>query len=220
MKYYGYIYKTKNLINNKIYIGQKKGQFNFDYYGSGLIIKQAIKKEGTKNFTLELLAYGLTKKQTDKLERSYISKYRNLFGINNIYNITDGGDGGDNFTNHPYREIIREKLKNIIKSSGWHHSSETKTKMKCAKLGKSQPIEHILKRIESRRKNGKVWHTLLSKKRISESETGKIVSKETRIKLKISSKKRWDNAIESEQTRLKRKISQRKRRFREKIILC
>ena len=27
---YGYIYKTTNLINKKIYIGQRKGKFNPD----------------------------------------------------------------------------------------------------------------------------------------------------------------------------------------------
>jgi len=42
---YGYIYKTTNLINNWIYIGQKKKiKFDHNYYGSGIHLKNAINK--------------------------------------------------------------------------------------------------------------------------------------------------------------------------------
>ena len=54
---YGYIYKTTNLVNNKIYIGQHKA-YKFMkrmYLGSGIKLKAAIKKYGRKNFTCELL---------------------------------------------------------------------------------------------------------------------------------------------------------------------
>ena len=39
------IYKTKNLVNNKIYIGQDKNN-NPKYLGSGLILNRSIKKYG------------------------------------------------------------------------------------------------------------------------------------------------------------------------------
>ena len=55
-KYYGYIYLTTNLINNKIYIGQHKGKFNARYLGSGLHIKRSIKKYNRENFKVELLS--------------------------------------------------------------------------------------------------------------------------------------------------------------------
>ena len=42
----GYIYKTTNLINQKIYIGQKRGRFNPGYFGSGVYITKAINKYG------------------------------------------------------------------------------------------------------------------------------------------------------------------------------
>lgn len=43
------IYKTTNLINGKIYIGQdSKDRPN--YYGSGKLIHRAIKKYGKENF--------------------------------------------------------------------------------------------------------------------------------------------------------------------------
>ena len=42
---YGYIYKTTNLVNGKIYIGQHKSNtFDTNYYGSGTILNKAIQK--------------------------------------------------------------------------------------------------------------------------------------------------------------------------------
>ena len=51
------IYKTTNLINNKIYIGQHITQDieNDEYYGSGTIIKSALKKYGKENFKKEII---------------------------------------------------------------------------------------------------------------------------------------------------------------------
>ena len=49
-----HIYKTTNLINGKIYIGQEKGN-NINYLGSGKILKLSVKKYGSENFTFEIL---------------------------------------------------------------------------------------------------------------------------------------------------------------------
>jgi len=47
VKNFGYIYKTTNMINGKIYIGQhKSNNFDLNYIGSGINIKRAIKKFG------------------------------------------------------------------------------------------------------------------------------------------------------------------------------
>ena len=43
------IYKTTNLINGKIYIGQSNGKAKY-YLGSGINFKKALKKYGRKNF--------------------------------------------------------------------------------------------------------------------------------------------------------------------------
>lgn len=216
---YGYIYKTTNLVNNRIYIGQKKGQFNSDYYGSGLILKQAFKKEGRNNFRLEIIIYAKDRDRLNELEKYYIIKYRELFG-NKIYNITDGGTGGDNFTNHPNKELIREKLRRHSTGKKFGPpSEETKLKMRLAKLGIKQTEETILKRIQSRKENGRSWHTRNSKIKISNSESGKFVSKKTKQKLRIASRKRWDNYGDSEETKLKKRRSQRRRRLRESLEL-
>lgn len=92
---YGYIYKTTNLKNNKIYIGKKKGQFTSKYYGSGLYIKRSLNKEGKNNFKLELIVYADSKNKLGILEKNYITEYRKLLGNDKLYNLSDGGDGGD-----------------------------------------------------------------------------------------------------------------------------
>ena len=52
----GYIYKTTNLINGKIYIGQhKSSSFDTNYYGSGKLLIKALKKYGKENFKIELI---------------------------------------------------------------------------------------------------------------------------------------------------------------------
>jgi hypothetical protein len=43
------VYKTINLIDGKIYIGQDLNN-NPDYLGSGIYLKRAIKKHGRNNF--------------------------------------------------------------------------------------------------------------------------------------------------------------------------
>jgi hypothetical protein len=94
MNYYGYIYKTKNTINGKIYIGQNKGNFNSNYFGSGKILKNAIKKEGKNNFIIKILLFVNTKYDLDKYEIKIIEYYRKL-GFD-LYNIAEGGQ------NRPY----------------------------------------------------------------------------------------------------------------------
>lgn len=91
MYYYGYIYKTTNLINGMIYVGQKKGKFNKKYIGSGRYLKCAVNKYGKNNFRVDLLEYGVSKDYLNTIEKIFIKGYRNLFGKTNMYNISDGG---------------------------------------------------------------------------------------------------------------------------------
>ena len=93
---YGYIYKTTNLINGKIYVGKHKSSyFTEDYKGSGKIIKLAIKKYGLDNFKLELVEWCEDEISLANREIYWISYYRRLLGIENCYNIDKGGIGGE-----------------------------------------------------------------------------------------------------------------------------
>ena len=88
-----YIYKITNNLNNKIYIGLKTKtvEESESYYGSGIAIKQAIKKYGKDNFTKTILERDITDHDyLQERERHYIDIYDSL---NNGYNLTKGGDG-------------------------------------------------------------------------------------------------------------------------------
>ena len=52
---YGYVYKTTDLLKNKIYIGQHKGHiFDNTYYGSGSWFRAVLQKYGKDNFNSEI----------------------------------------------------------------------------------------------------------------------------------------------------------------------
>lgn len=88
----GYIYKTTNTINNKIYIGQHKSKKKDNFYlGSGKIIKQAILKYGKDNFTNDILEWCDTQEDLDEKEKYYIKLYKEEGYY--LYNISDGGYG-------------------------------------------------------------------------------------------------------------------------------
>lgn len=115
---FGYIYKTTNIINGKIYIGQKKGEFNPCYRGSGILIKKAIEKYGKTNFKSEQIASAETREELNILEIFYINKYRNN---GNLYNISKGGTGGVVYDTHPML--------------GRKHKKETKDRWKIDRSG-------------------------------------------------------------------------------------
>ena len=128
---YGYIYKTTNLINGRLYIGQRKGTFTPDYLGSGKIIKIAIKQYGKNNFRLEVLAFATTYQMLNGLEMKYIYEYRQVFGDRFLYNITDGGRG-------PQGNKHTQEVKNKIglASKGRVFSEEHKKKISLSEKGK------------------------------------------------------------------------------------
>ena len=92
---YGYIYKVTNKLNNKIYVGKKKSEIFLGeaYLGSGVIIKQSIKKNGKENFMVTLLEECDTKEYLNQREKWWI-EYLNATDPNVGYNIAPGGDGG------------------------------------------------------------------------------------------------------------------------------
>lgn len=103
------IYKITNKINGKIYIGQRM-KIKDSYYGSGKLIKRAIKKYGKNNFTKEILEKCSTKEELNKKEVYWIKKLDSK--IPNGYNISDGGK--TNFGWFP-TQAWRDKRKQILK---------------------------------------------------------------------------------------------------------
>jgi hypothetical protein len=71
------IYKTTNLINNKIYVGQHSViEKNDVYLGSGFLLKKAIKKYGKENFKKEILEYCDSKIEMSKKEIFWIEELK------------------------------------------------------------------------------------------------------------------------------------------------
>lgn len=122
---YGYIYKTTNLLNNLIYIGQKHADhFIPTYLGSGKLIKRAVKKDGAANFKVELLEEINSAELMDAREIYWIYFYHatdHSIG----YNISEGGNVNRTMVgaNNPF---YHKK-----------HSLETIDKIKKANIGKT-----------------------------------------------------------------------------------
>lgn len=120
---YGYIYKTTNLINGKIYIGQKMSNIFLkeEYLGSGKYLRNAINKYGKENFEVELIEWCETFEKINEREKYWI-QYFNSLDKEIGYNISVGGDGGDTWKglSEDDKYIRKEKLKESMPNQkGW-----------------------------------------------------------------------------------------------------
>lgn len=92
----GYIYKTTNNVNGKIYVGMhrvKDGVFDTQYIGSGKRLKYAISKYGRENFSCEVLEWCSTDEELSEKEMFWINALNSM--DNEIgYNMNEGGIGG------------------------------------------------------------------------------------------------------------------------------
>ncbi len=170
-----YIYRITNNINGKTYIGQHKyKKLDDNYMGSGKILRQAQKKYGKKNFKKEILVFNISKREhIDLLERTFIASERERVGIENCYNITDGGEGHSG----PFSEEHKKKLSEINK--GRTFSEEHKKKLS---------ESHIRKNTWSKCKH----LSEEAKKKLSEINKGKIMSEEAKKKMSEAKKgKHW-----------------------------
>jgi group I intron endonuclease len=110
------IYKTTNLINGKIYIGQDSKN-RPQYLGSGVYLKKAIKKYGKNNFIKEILEDSISTKDILNLREIYWIKKFNSIDSNIGYNLTKGGNGSLGIkVSEEKRKKISESLKGKPKS--------------------------------------------------------------------------------------------------------
>lgn len=87
------IYKITNNITGKLYVG-KQHKDDPNYFGSGKLIKLAIKKYSKNNFVKKILEHNLTREQADIREKFWIAKTK--ANSSQGYNMNEGGTGGDN----------------------------------------------------------------------------------------------------------------------------
>jgi len=155
------IYKTTNLINGKIYVGQNSNN-NPNYIGSGLLLQLAIKKYGKNNFKKEILEFCSTKEILNEREKYWIN-YLNSQNINIGYNLHEGGTGGK------LVEINYKKGKTHEEVFGIKKAKELRDNLSLIKKG----IKKIFVNITSEEVGEK----------ISNSLKGKIIKEESRNKI-------------------------------------
>lgn len=151
------IYKITNRLNNKFYVGKHKTEDKDDgYLGSGILIKKAVKKYGKENFTKELLFECATEEEMNQRETDIVDE--DFIERPDTYNVMPGGQGGGKNNWDSGRKKLTDLLKDpeflkmfcmrttegLIEYHKSHtntfqgrtHSTESREKMRAAKLGK------------------------------------------------------------------------------------
>jgi hypothetical protein len=122
-----FIYKIRNIINNKIYVGKTiqsvdtrcKRHVLDSKNGSNYAFHQALRKYGVENFTIEIidLTGRVTEKELNEVEQYHVLM-ENSYIDNHGYNMTLGGDTGNA---KPIKQYNLETLE-VIKI--WDSQSE------------------------------------------------------------------------------------------------
>lgn len=161
---YGTIYKITNTKTGKVYIGKTtkslndrlQGHINNADKGNNFKLSLAIRKYGKENFIIEPIDFAETREELNEKEIHYISEYNSL---EDGYNMTMGGEGGNTYINKSDEEMkaISGKISTALRKNngnrgqfvgpknsmyGKHHTPETKEKMSKALKGKKFSKEH------------------------------------------------------------------------------
>ena len=172
------IYKTTNLINNKIYIGYHATENEYDsYLGSGRVFLKSIRKYGKENFIKEILFIFKTKNEALKKEKEIVNRDFILSNFN--YNCTIGGKGGIGESNKG-RKHTKEAIEKITEAGKRKCKEETKIKISNANKGRKMKEEFVLQNSLLRKKYYETnvsirlgaKHSEESKRKMSESSKG------------------------------------------------
>lgn len=159
----GYIYKVTNCINKKVYIGMKHGNFDPNYYGSGKIINQAIKKYGIGNFILHVIDYSENKRTLSRKEKYWIKSYRMFLGTSRVYNIHKGGVGGDTRAGKTKEELylINQKAQNTKNKNGKRIRTQKEIlRRRVISRKRAQEHPHTIPNNRGRRHSGKALENI------------------------------------------------------------
>jgi group I intron endonuclease len=134
---YGYIYMVTDLLNKHnlprpFYVGQKIGDFNSSYFGSGDMITSAVRKYGKENFTVKQLDIASNKTELSDLERTWIKNIDCMWP--NGYNLSPGGDAPMLGRHHRVDSKLNIKLHNAKHWLGKPKTIEVRNKISETKL--------------------------------------------------------------------------------------
>lgn len=220
---YHFVYLTRNLINNKIYVGVHSCEnlSNDKYLGSGKDISTAIIRYGKQNFERHILYHAYDRDDAYEVESWIVDA--NFIKRTDTYNLTPGGRGGlpcRKGTCHTdeTKELIKEKRrlqtytdetkKRISEGNkgkkrtqeqlaNYKKPKSEETRRKMSEAAKNRTAEHYAKGAEKR--TGKSWgaHTDETKQKMSNSHKGK--------KPNNAGKPRSKEAIESHRETMKKR---------------
>ena len=121
---FGYIYKTTNLVNGKIYVGKHEAAaFDTKYIGSGVVFSKALKKYGKENFECVLLEAVDSKEELNIREKYWIAEFKardKRIG----YNINEGGEGNPGYK---HTDAFKAAMSEKKKKYKWYTNGEIYT---------------------------------------------------------------------------------------------
>lgn len=127
---FGYIYKTTNLVNGKIYVGKHRSpQLDESYLGSGIHLSNAVNYYGKENFIVELIDTAESLSELNDKEKLYIQEL-NARDPNIGYNIACGGDGGQEGLTYKHTEEAKQKIRDSWKTRSHTLSAEERAKIR------------------------------------------------------------------------------------------
>jgi len=179
----GYIYKIRNIITNKCYIGETKKSnplLRWNEHKSKIqknidcpALQDAVKKYGIENFTFTVLIICFDEDRY-KYEMEYIKKYNTM--VPNGYNLTPGGEGGGFYGKKHSQETIN-KISQLMKnrySENPDLKNEVSIRNKIIMNNKS-----VKEKIKNGMKNSEKWkNAVKGNKRKNQTEETKTKIKE------------------------------------------
>lgn len=159
---YNYVYKIINKVNGKFYIGSHiTNDLNDGYFGSGTLLKRAIKKHGSENFVKQILQIYDNEIDARKKEGQYLKQiFKNNVVTYNLLANVKGSYGCSEQTRNKMSVIRKEffaqnpqaqlAFRKSYKKTGYgdknpfygkHHSQETKQKLRQIRTGSKNSQE-------------------------------------------------------------------------------